>query len=94
MTLKYNLNMEAIVMHFRQGKHRQNTKQAIIKIADTPEEAEKFIGKKVTWTSPGKNKVQITGKISALHGRKGAVRAIFSEKGLPGQALGQKIKVE
>ena len=86
--------MEAIIMHFRQGRHHQNTKQVILTIADTPEEAEKFIGKKVTWTSDGKNKVQITGKISALHGRKGNVRAIFEEKGLPGQALGKKIKVE
>jgi len=86
--------MEAIIMHFRQGRHHQNTKQIILKVADTPEEAEKFIGKKVTWTSPGKQKKQIAGKISALHGRKGNVRAIFSEKGLPGQALGQKIKIE
>ena len=86
--------MEATIMHFRQGKHRQNTKQIIIQIADDAEKAKKFIGKKVTWTSPGKNKVQISGQISALHGRKGAVRAIFAEKGVPGQALGQKIKVE
>ena len=34
------------------------------------------------------------GKISALHGKKGNVRAIFEDKGLPGQALGTKIKVE
>ena len=81
-------------MHFRQGRHHQNTKQLIIKVADTPEEAEKVIGKKCTWTSPGKEKKQISGKISALHGRKGCVRAIFSEKGVPGQALGQKIKIE
>ena len=86
--------MEAIIMHFRQGRHHQNTRQAIIKVAETPEEAEKFIGKKVTWTSAGKNKKEIVGQISALHGRKGAVRAIFSEKGLPGQALGEKIKVD
>lgn len=86
--------MEATIMHFRQGRHHQNTRQVIIKVADTPEEAEKFIGKKVVWTSSGKEKKQIIGKISALHGRKGSVRAIFEEKGLPGQALGQKIKVE
>ena len=86
--------MEAIIMHFRQGRHHQNTRQAIIKIGETAEEAEKVIGKKVVWTSEGKNKIQIVGKISALHGRKGAVRAIFSEKGLPGQALGQKILIE
>jgi len=79
-------------MHFRQGRHHQNTKQIILKIADTTEEAEKAVGKTVTWTTPTGN--EIKGKISALHGRKGNVRAIFSEKGLPGQALGQKIKVE
>ena len=83
---------EAIVMHFRQGRHHVNSKQMILKIADTSEEAEKFIGKIVTWTSPAGT--EIKGKISALHGRKGNVRAIFSDKGLPGQSLGQKIKVE
>ena len=30
-------------MHFRQGRHHQNTKQIIIKVADTPEEAEKVL---------------------------------------------------
>jgi len=83
---------EAIVMHFRQGRHHVNPKQMIIKVAETAEEAEKFIGKTVTWTSP--SGTEIKGKISALHGRNGNVRAIFEEKGLPGQALGQKIKVE
>ena len=84
--------MEAVIMHFRQGRHHQNTRQMIIQVADTPEEAKKTIGKTVTWKSPSGK--EIKGKISALHGRKGAVRAIFEEKGLPGQALGQKIKVE
>ncbi len=79
-------------MHFRQGRHHQNTRQMIIQVADTAEEAEKTIGKTVTWKSPAGK--EIKGKISALHGRKGAVRAIFSEAGLPGQALGKKIKVE
>ena len=82
---------EAIVMHFRQGRHHVNPKQMILKVADTPEEAKKSIGKTVTWKSPAGK--EIKGKISALHGRNGNVRVIFSEKGLPGQALGQKIKV-
>ena len=84
--------MEAIVMHFRQGRHHVNPKQMILKVADTAEEAEKSIGKTVTWKTPTGN--EIKGKISALHGRNGNVRAIFAEKGLPGQALGQKVKVE
>jgi ribosomal protein L35AE/L33A len=84
--------MEAIVMHFRQGRHHQNTKQMILKIGETAEEAEKVIGKVVSWTSP--SGTVIKGKISALHGRNGNVRAIFEEKGLPGQALGTKIQIE
>jgi large subunit ribosomal protein L35Ae len=84
--------MEAIVMHFRQGRHHVNNHQMILKIAETVEEAEKVIGKSASWTSPS-GKV-LKGKISALHGRKGNVRAIFAEAGLPGQALGTKIKIE
>jgi ribosomal protein L35AE/L33A len=83
--------MEAVIMHFRQGRHHQNTRQMILKVAETPEEAEKFVGKTVTWTSPSGK--EIKGKISALHGRKGNVRSIFTEKGLPGQSLGQKITI-
>jgi ribosomal protein L35AE/L33A len=84
--------MEATVMHFRQGRHHQNTRQMIIKIADTSDKAKEVIGKTVTWTSPAGK--ELKGKISALHGRKGNVRAIFSEAGLPGQALGSKVRVE
>ncbi|MBU1111808.1 MAG: 50S ribosomal protein L35ae [archaeon] len=84
--------MEATVMHFRQGRHHVNPHQMILKVADTAEEAEKVIGKTVTWKSPAGK--EIKGKISALHGKNGNVRAIFAEKGLPGQSLGQKIKVE
>jgi ribosomal protein L35AE/L33A len=84
--------MEATVMHFRQGRHHQNTKQMIIKVADTAEDAEKVIGKVVSWTSP--SGTVIKGKISALHGKNGNVRAIFEEKGLPGQSLGTKIQIE
>ena len=78
-------------MHFRQGRHHQNTGQMIIRVGSSGEEAKKLIGKKVTWTSPAGK--QISGTISAIHGRNGNVRAIFADKGLPGQALGQKIKV-
>ncbi len=84
--------MEAIIMHFRQGRHHVNNKQMILKVADSAEEAKKSIGKTVTWTSPA-GKI-IKGEVSALHGRNGNVRAIFSEKGLPGQSLGQKIQIE
>lgn len=84
--------MEATVSHFRQGRHHQNTKQAIVKVGDTAEAASKVIGKTVSWTSP--TGTVISGKATVLHGRKGSVRVLFSEKGLPGQALGKKVKVE
>ena len=84
--------MEAIVVHFRQGRHHVNPKQMVLKVADSAEKAQKAVGKTVSWTSPG-GKV-IKGTISALHGRTGSVRAIFTEAGLPGQALGKKMKIE
>ena len=84
--------MEAVFVHFSMGRHHQNTHQVVLKVADTAEEAQKVVGKIASWTSPA-GKV-LKGKISALHGRRGAVRAIFAEAGLPGQALGQKIKIE
>ena len=76
-------------MHFRQGRHHVNPKQMILHIG---EKAAEVIGKEVVWKSPAGK--EIKGKISALHGRKGNVRAIFAEKGLPGQALGQKVVVQ
>ena len=83
--------MEATVVHFRQGRHHQNNRQMIVKVANSAEEAQKFIGKSVSWTSPvGK---EVTGKITQLHGRSGSVRAHFTEKSLPGQSLGQKVKI-
>ncbi len=84
--------MEATVVHFRQGRHHVNPKQMILKVADTAEGAKKAVGKNVTWTSPAGK--EIKGKVSALHGRTGNVRAIFADKGLPGQALGKKVKLE
>ena len=53
--------------------------------------ATKLIGKKITWTNTKGNSIE--GKVSAAHGNKGAIRAIF-EKGIPGQALGKEVKIE
>lgn len=66
----------------------------IIMIEGVDKEAAKaIIGKTVSWTAKGKKKTTIKGKISALHGNKGAVRAIF-EKGMPGQSLGAQVDVQ
>ncbi len=79
-------------MHFRQGRHHVNSKQMILKVSDSAEDAEKTIGKECVWTSPAGKAIK--GKVSALHGRNGNVRAIFADIGLPGQALGTKITIQ
>ncbi len=87
--------MEGIISSYRRGRKTQVTNQMIIHIdsVDSKEKAEKLIGKSVSWHAPGKDKKVIKGKITAAHGRKGTVRALF-EKGIPGQAVSQKVKIE
>jgi large subunit ribosomal protein L35Ae len=60
---------------------------------NSKEKARSLIGKTAIWTSPGKNKKQLKGRISAVHGSKGAIRAIF-ETGMPGQSLGEPVNIE
>ncbi|HIJ04562.1 MAG: large subunit ribosomal protein L35Ae [archaeon GW2011_AR17] len=84
--------MEGIINNFRRSKTNQNTKHLIISIdgIDSRIKAQKFLGKKVIFTTEtGK---EITGEVMSAHGNKGCIRAIF-ERALPGQSLGQKVKV-
>ena len=84
--------MKAKIIQFRRGRHRIHEKHFLIDVgAKSKEEADKFVGKEVKWTSPGKK--EIKGKISASHGNKGLVRAVF-EKGLPGQAIATECEVK
>ncbi len=85
--------MEGTILNFRGGMHTQYTNQLIIKVDDinSKEEAKKLLNKKAIWTTPSGK--QITGTIKRQHGNKGAVITKF-EKGLPGQALGTKVKIE
>ncbi|MEK6826339.1 MAG: 50S ribosomal protein L35ae [Nanoarchaeota archaeon] len=85
--------MEAVITNFRGGKHTKYNNHMILKVPniDKKEEAKKIIGKKVTWQSPAGKK--ISGTISNFHGNKGCVRVIF-EKGMPGQSISQKVKIE
>ena len=55
------------------------------------QEANKLIGRTVVWSSSSGK--EIKGKISRAHGNNGAVRAHFKKKGVPGQALGQRIMI-
>ncbi len=85
--------MEATIANFRQGKHSITYNQMVVYVDGVTKkaDAEKLVGKKVSWTTPANKK--IIGKITAAHGNKGAVRVLF-EKGMPGQALSAKVKIE
>ncbi len=84
--------MKAKVVQFRRGRHTITEGHFLIEIEGVKKrkDAEKFVGKEVEWKSPA-GKI-IHGKISACHGNKGVVRAIF-EKGLPGQAVGTGVEI-
>jgi len=86
--------MAAKVIQFRRGRKTYKPRHFILDVGTkTKEDTEKFIGKEVIWTSPGKLKKKIKGKIASSHGNKGLVRAIF-EKGLPGQAINDDVEVK
>ncbi len=85
--------MEGTVVSFRRGIKNYTPRHFLIHPfgVDTREKASKLIGKKVTWkSSTGK---EIVGKVSTAHGGKGVIRVIF-ERGLPGQAITTKVKIE
>lgn len=85
--------MEGTIVNYRMGRHHQNDSQMVIAVPDydSKDKAEELVGKSVTWTSPAGK--ELKGKISATHGNSGAVRAIF-DTGMPGQAVGTKVKIE
>lgn len=82
---------EGVVLGYRRGSTTQNVNQVLLDFnLKSIKEAEKLLGKEVIWTSlSGK---QIKGKIIALHGKKGIVRAKFTPN-LPGQAKSTKVKL-
>jgi len=84
--------MKATIISFRRGRKTQKPRHFIIEVEgiETKEKAIKLIGKKVSWTSiAGK---EINGEVMSTHGNKGNVRAVF-EKGLPGQAINEEVKL-
>ena len=80
------------VVQFRRGRKTVTERHFLLDFGSkTRPEAEKLIGKNVQWVSPA-GKI-IKGKISAAHGGKGLVRAIF-EIGLPGQAVTTEVEMK
>ena len=85
--------MEGTIVNYRGSHKTQYPNQMIVKIEgiSTKDKAKELIKKKVTWITPSKK--EMTGTITREHGNSGAVRVKF-DKGLPGQAIGTKVKVE
>jgi large subunit ribosomal protein L35Ae len=79
--------MKGIITSYRRGRHTQTGNQMIV----MPEKPSKeLVGKKVVYKTKTK---EIVGKITAMHGNKGAVRVSF-EKGMPGQSLLREVSIE
>ena len=84
--------MKAKIIQFRRGRKTIHEKHFILDVGTkSKEDAVKFAGKEVEWTSSAGKKIK--GKISDSHGNKVLVRAIF-EKGLPGQARNTEVEVK
>ncbi len=83
--------MEGIIVSYRRSKHDQTVNQAIVKVEGVKNRAEaaKLVGKSVSWKSV---KAVISGKVQTAHGNSGALRVLF-ERGLPGQAITQKVEI-
>ncbi|MFW9898579.1 MAG: 50S ribosomal protein L35ae [Candidatus Thorarchaeota archaeon] len=87
------LGLEGVIANYRQGRHTLHPKHCILIFPNikTRKEANKLIGRTIVWVTPtGK---QLRGVINRSHGNNGAVRAHFKKAGVPGQALGQKVKI-
>jgi len=80
-----------IIVGCRRGPKTQKPKECLLSFPDIESAGgtARLIGRKVGWPV-GKNKVR--GKIVALHGKNGLVRARF-KKGVPGQAHGSNVEI-
>ncbi|MFW9989478.1 MAG: 50S ribosomal protein L35ae [Candidatus Odinarchaeota archaeon] len=87
------LGMEGVISNYKGGRHTIHQKHCIIVFPTikTRKDANKLIGRTVVWDTPtGK---ELKGVITRAHGNNGAVRAHFKKAGVPGQALGKKVKI-
>ncbi len=84
--------MDAILLSYRRGRHTQTVNQLLAEVegCDSKAMASKFIGKRVVWKSPAGK--EIFGKFTQPHGTRGVLRIRFS-RGLPGDAIGDKVEI-
>jgi large subunit ribosomal protein L35Ae len=84
--------MEGTINNYKRSIKRTSQTHMIVIPAGTKnkEEADKLVGKKVSYNT---GKKEMHGKVASSHGARGAVRVIF-ETGMPGQSIGKKVKIE
>ena len=80
-------------MNFRRGRRTYKPRHFIIQVdgIEDRKKAQTLVGKAVSWKSES-GKI-INGKVASPHGNSGALRVIF-ERGLPGQAVSQKVDIK
>jgi len=80
-----------IIVNYRVGPKAQMSRECIIRFAhvSSVSEASRLLGRKIAWKT---EKKKIIGKVVALHGKNGQMRARF-RKGVPGQALGAIVEL-
>lgn len=83
--------LKGIIVSYRRGPKTQESKECLIRFpgVESVSEVGRLIGRKVAWPV-GERKC--LGKIVALHGKKGLVRARF-RRGVPGKALGSLLEI-
>jgi len=83
--------LQGFVISYRTGPKTQESKECVLRFPQikSPSEASRLIGRKVAWPVGER---RIRGKIVALHGKGGLVRARF-RKGLPGHAIGTLVEI-
>jgi ribosomal protein L35AE/L33A len=79
-----------VITNYRMGPKSQRNRECLLKVLDIKlNEASKLIGWRVGWPL---DEPRLFGIISKPHGRTGTLRVNF-KTGLPGQALGTKVKI-
>ena len=77
------------VTAFLHSKFKQDSYRTVVDLAK-PEDAGKLLGARVVWERA--DGLKILGRVTALHGRKGALRVLW-DRGFPPQALGTQVKI-
>lgn len=80
-------------MNFVLSRHVQHGNRMVLRAEgiSSRDKAKTLVGKNVVYTTESGK--EIKGKVASAHGNKGALKALF-DKGMPGQSIGQKVKIE